>query len=41
MMAEDAVRGIVAAVNTQITSGQRRDWVHAEAYPMTRIAQGA
>lgn len=37
-MGIDACRNSVEAINKQITSGQRSDWVHAEAYPMTRIA---
>lgn len=41
MMIEEACRNICHDVNQQIALGQRRDWTKAEAYPMTRISQGA
>lgn len=37
MMGGDAIASIVAGINKQILSGQRADWTHAEAYPMTRV----
>lgn len=41
MCNREAVEGICEAVNKQITLGQRRDWTKAEAFPMTRISEGA
>lgn len=41
MMCADACGQAVEAVNRQITTGQRRDWTKAEAYPMTPILNGA
>jgi hypothetical protein len=40
MMGEGAIRQVVADINKQITTGQRRDWTKAEAYPMTPISTG-
>ena len=41
MMCADACGLSVAAINKQILSGQRWDWLKAEAYPMTPISEGA
>jgi hypothetical protein len=40
MMNRDAVGQMAEAINKQITTGQRRDWTKAEAYPMTPISNG-
>ena len=39
MMGADAIGMIVEQVNRSILTGQRDDWSHAEAYPMTRIQE--
>ena len=39
MMGADAIGLIVEQVNRSILTGQRDDWSHAEAYPMTRIQE--
>lgn len=41
MMIKEACETVCEAVNKQIALGQRHDWTKAEAYPMTRISQGA
>lgn len=37
MMQAAALAPAVEAINRQILTGQRSDWTHAEAYPMTRV----
>ena len=39
MMSERGLGPSVEAINRQILTGQRDDWTHAEAYPMTRIQE--
>ena len=39
MMSGDGLGTAVEAINRQILTGQRDDWTHAEAYPMTRIQE--
>jgi hypothetical protein len=41
MMSEAAIRQIASDVNKQIIQGQRRDWMMADAYPMTPVEVGA
>lgn len=41
MMSGDGLGAAVEAINRQILSGERDDWTHAEAYPMTRIQECA
>jgi len=39
MMSAGGLGPAVEAINRQILTGQRDDWTHAEAYPMTRIQE--
>ena len=39
MMGADALGMMVETINRQILAGQRDDWTHAEAYPMTRVQE--
>ncbi len=39
MMSGDGLGTAVEAINRQILTGQRDDWTHAEAYPMTRVQE--
>ena len=39
MMSVAGLGTAVEALNRQILTGQRDDWTHAEAYPMTRIQE--
>jgi hypothetical protein len=41
MMGADALGMAVETINRQILTGQRDDWTHAEAYPMTRVQEMA
>ncbi len=41
MMSANGLGPAVEAINRQILTGQRDDWTHAEAYPMTRIQEQA
>lgn len=40
MMSRDACGMMAEAVNKQILTGQRRDWMKAEVYPMTPVSHG-
>lgn len=41
MMHANGLGPAIEAINRQILTGQRSDWTHAEAYPMTRIQEYA